>query len=470
MRPVRRAMTKMLKFTTFSVRDLLITAGPAIGLIAFLCVFAYVLVDPAPPRKVTLMTGQENSAYEEFGKKYAAALAEHNIKLTTVRSLGSQENLQKLVSRGADIAFVQSGSTEQRDAERKGLVSLGSLFTEPVWLFVRYGDDTKKVDKLTDLKGMKINLGPDGTGVPRLFRQVLEVNGVELNELVVSKLENTPATVELLEGRIDGLVFSSAPEAPLIQMLLQTPGIALFDFAQAEAYTRRLPFLTHVTLPRGIVDLGRDLPSQDYHLIAPTATLVARESLHPALIDLFVQAAGKIHGGTGWFQQQGQFPSARFTEIPVANEAAKFYKEGAPLLQRYMSFWLANFFDRMWVVVVALAALLIPLSKVVPPLYVWRIRSRVYRWYGQLRAIEQALEVAPHELRGEVCAELMHRLDILEERVNQISIPLSFADALYGLRSHINFVRKRVEAATPKPAAEPPTGPAEEQAHGLQIN
>jgi hypothetical protein len=160
------------------------------------------------------------------------------------------------------------------------------------------------------LKGLKINLGPEGTGVPRLFRQLLSVNGIEPAELGIGALENTPATVELREGRIDGLVFSSAPEAPLIQMLLQTPGIGLFDFSQAQAYMRRLPFLLHVILP-----------AKDFRLIAPTATLVARADLHPALIDLFVQAASQIHGGTGWFQQQEQFPSARYTEIPVAREA-----------------------------------------------------------------------------------------------------------------------------------------------------
>jgi hypothetical protein len=197
-------------------------------------------------------------------------------------------------------------------------------------------------------------------------------------------------------------------------------------------------------LPRGIVDLGRDLPAQDYQLIAPTATLVAREDLHPALIDLFVQAAGGIHGGTGWFQQQGQFPSPRYTEIPVAAEAAKYYKDGPPLLQRYMSFWLANFFDRMWVVVVALGALILPLSKVVPPLYVWRIRSRLYRWYRQLRTVEQALEDAPEAGRQQVYAAQLERLNQIEDMVNQLSIPLSFADALYALRSHINFVRQRV--------------------------
>ncbi|SFX62266.1 TRAP transporter solute receptor, TAXI family [Janthinobacterium lividum] len=434
-------MSKILAFSRFSVRDFLATAGPTLLLVGAFCALAYWLVDPAPPRQVSLSTGQDNSAYEEFGKKYVATLAKHGIKVTLQPSLGSQDNLQRLNSGKTDIAFVQSGSTEHEDAERHGLISLGSLFTEPVWLFMR---EDKAVTELAQLKGMKINLGPEGTGVPGLFRQLLSVNGVEANELTVSDLQNTPATVELLEGRIDGLVFSSAPEAPLIQMLLQTPGIKLFDFSQAEAYTRRLPFLTHVVLPRGIVDLGQNIPAQDYHLIAPTATLVAREDLHPALVDLFVQAAARIHGGTGWFQQQGQFPSARYTEIPVAPEALKFYKDGAPVLQRYMSFWLANFFDRMWVLVVALGALILPLSRVVPPLYVWRIRSRVYRWYGQLRTVEQALEDVPPEQRAHVYAAQLKRLDQIEEMVNQISIPLSFADGLYGLRSHINFVRKRI--------------------------
>ena len=177
-------------------------------------------------------------------------------------------------------------------------------------------------------------------------------------------------------------------------MLLQTPGIKLVDFGQAEAYARRLPFLSHVVLPRGIVDLGRDLPPQDYQLIAPTATLVARSDLHPALVELFVQAAGEIHGGAGWFQKQGQFPSASTPRFPSRARRPSIYKDGPPLLQRYMPFWVANLLDRLWVVVIALAALIIPFSKVVPPLYVWRIKSRLYRWYGQLRVVEQQLDEA----------------------------------------------------------------------------
>ncbi len=461
MKPVRQTMSKILKFTQFSVRDLIVAAAPTLLAIAGVCALAYFLVDPSPPRQVVLSTGQENSAYEQIGKKYAAALAKHGVKVTLLQSAGSGENLRRLKSGAVDIAFVQSGSTDEAAAEREGLVSLGSLFTEPLWLFLRETKG-KPITKLTELKGKKINFGPKGAGSPRLFKQVLALNGIEPEEVIRSSLANTPATVELLEGRIDGLVFTSAPEAPLIQMLLQTPGIQLFNFDQAEAYARKLPFLSHVVLPRGIVDLGRDLPPEDYNLIAPTATLVARESLHPALIDLFVQAAAAIHSGAGWFQQQGQFPSARYTEIHVAPEAAKFYKDGPPFLQRYMSFWLANFFDRMWVLVLGLGALILPLSKVVPPLYVWRIRSRVYRWYGQLRTVEQALEEAQSlgAQRMEIYAAQLVRLNEIEEMVNQISIPLSFADGLYGLRSHINFVRERVlgllsEAAPVAPATVP---------------
>lgn len=436
-------MPKIFKFTQFSLRDLIITAGPATVLIILLCGLAYWLVDPSPPKRVVISTGQENSAYEQFGKQYAAALAKHRISVELKPSLGSKENLARLNSpnAGVDIAFVQSGSTEQADAERQGLISLGSLFTEPIWIFYR---NQKTIVELAQFKRLKVNVGPAGTGVPDLFKRLLDVNNIEATDLVLSDLENTPATMALLDGKIDALVFSSAPDAPLIQMLLQTPGIKLFDFSQAEAYTRRFPFLSHVVLPRGIVDLGKNLPPKDYHLIAPTATLVARADLHPALIDLFVHAAANIHGNAGWFNRQKEFPTASYTEIPVARGAEKYYNNGPSFLHHYLPFWLANFLQRMWVVIVAVGALALPLSRIVPPLYVWKVRSRIYRWYGKLRAVEQAIEDVPPEQRATVYRQQLSRLSEIEEKANHISIPLSFAEELYGLRSHINFVRKRI--------------------------
>jgi hypothetical protein len=245
--------------------------------------------------------------------------------------------------------------------------------------------------------------------------------------------------VDLLAGKIDALVLASAPESLMVQMLLQTPGIRLLDVAQAEAYSRRFPFLTPVVLPRGVVDLSRDLPPTDVRLLAPTASLVAREGLHPALVQLFMQAAQQAHGGAGWFQRKGDFPNAGDSEWPIAAEAQRFYGGGTPFLQRYLPFWLANLADRMWLALLAIVAVLIPLARVLPPVYEFRIRRRVFRWYAQLRNVDEAVGRRP-------ATELLAELAQIEAHVGRVTVPLSYADELYSLRSHIDMVRQRVQA------------------------
>jgi hypothetical protein len=435
-------MPKMT-FTLISTKDALIAFGPIALMVIAVIFAAYYVVDPAPGRTLDFSAGQENSAYESFANQYAEELKKNQINLRVHASQGSQENLQKIADpdTNIDIGFVQSGSTNETEAQARGLISLGSLFYEPIWIFYRAKNE---INNLSSFKGKRINVGPDGFGVRRLFTQILSVNNLDESDISIQQLDNTPATVAFLNAQVDVLVMSSASDSVLIQMLLQTPGVRLFDFVQAEAYTRRFPFLSHVVLPRGIVDMGKDIPARDYHLISPTATLVAHESLHPALISLFLQAAKKIHGSGNWFSKQGEFPSDRYTEIAVEPQAEKFYKNGPPFLQRYMSFWMSNFLERMWVLLIAFGALALPLSKIIPPLYVWRVRSRVYRWYGQLRAVEHALDEATPKQRKQIAQEQLQRLDAIERRVNQISIPLSYAEELYGLRSHIQFVRKRL--------------------------
>jgi hypothetical protein len=305
------------------------------------------------------------------------------------------------------------------------------------------GRDTAPLTQLTQLKGLRVNIGAVGSGAANLVTKLLHANRVEQTDLTLTRLAPTPAVVALLAGELDALVFVSAPESPLVRMLLQTPGIGLLDFAQADAYARQFAFVDALKLPRGVVDLARDLPPQDVRLVAATSTMVAREGTHPALIQLFVQAARRIHGGTSWFSAVGQFPNAAVTEFPLAREAERFYRSGPPLLQRYLPYWLANLIDRMWVVLVSIIAVLIPLSRVVPPLYEFRIRSRIFRWYAQLRDIEVSAGAADAQP-----VRLLQRLDALDAKVEHIHVPLSYADELYALRSHIEMVRTRLRTAT----------------------
>ena len=449
--PPTRIVPKVLRNTLLSMRDLLVTAGPFIFIALLLLVVAYFALDPTPPHKVVLATGPEQGAYAEFGKRYAEALKRYGIKVELRNTAGAGENLRLLLdpASGVDLAFVQGGAGEKArsQAEADALVSLGSLFYEPVWLFYREDSaqrllKTGTLANLAQLAGWKVNIGARGSGSAPLMRKMLEANNVELNTITSLRLEPTPAVVGFLNGEIDALVFASAPESLMVQMLLQTPGIKLFDFAQSEAYSRRFPFMSPVLLPRGVVDLAKDMPSADVHLVAPTAALAAKPRTHPALLQLFVQAAQKIHGEAGWFQHKGEFPSGKNTEWPLSKEAERFYRNGPPLLQHYLPFWLANLIDRMWVALVSIIAILIPMSRIVPPLYEFRIRSRIFRWYGQLRAVENAHGERPTD-------ELVRDLDAIEQKVGNVSVPLSYADELYALRGHINLVRRRLQGPAP---------------------
>ncbi len=444
-------MTATLRHTLLSFRDLLVTFGPFIVLALALLGVAYWILDPTPPPKVVLATGPDQGAYAEFGKRYAQVLKGYGVTVELRGTQGAAENLRRLRDPGSgiDIAFVQGGADESvraADDDASHLVSLGSLFYEPVWLFYRTDSAQRllKADSLgalSQLVGWRVNIGAPGSGVPNLMSKLLDANRIDPASLTLLREPQTPAVVALLAGESDALVFASAPESLLVQMLLITPGIALFDFGQADAYSRRFAYLTPVTLPRGVVDLARDLPPRDVRLVAPTATLVARKGTHPALIQLFVQAAQQIHGGAGWFQRKGEFPTATSTEEPLAKEAQRFYATGTPLLQRYLPFWLANLIDRMWPVLVTIVAALIPLSRTLPPLYQFRIRKRIFRWYAQLREVEDAVGKRPAD-------ELLAELGVIEARVEGITVPLSYADELYSLRGHIQMVENRLRATS----------------------
>lgn len=438
---------KVLHHTLLSLRDLLISAGPIALLALALLAAAYWWLDPNPPKKVTLATGPAQSAYDEFGKRYQQALKRYGIQVVLLPSEGARANLRLLKEGKADVAFVQGGSGDAAANEDSGIVSLGSLFVEPVWIFYREAAardlPNGTLASLTQLQDLRVNIGARGSGSPGIMRRLLEANNMDLAKLKISRLDQTAATVAFLNGDLDVLVFASAPESLMVQMLLQTPGVRLMDFSQSEAYSRRLPFLTPVLLPRGIVDLARDLPPQDVHLVATTTGLLAREATHPALLQLFTQAAHDLHSPAGWFNRAGSFPNIEHSEYPVSREAERTIRAGQPFLQRWLPFWMANLVERMWLALGIILAVLLPLSRVVPPLYQFRIRSRVFRWYGQLRDLENRLGARPEEGK-----EIEHELELLDQRVGRISVPLSYADELYALRNNIDAVRRKAAGAT----------------------
>ena len=431
-------MMAKIKAELLSLRDLFATAWWIILLAGIGFAIAYQFVEPAPPKKIVISTGSESGAYYHFAQRYATILAKNGITLEVRASAGSLENLARLKNDEVQIGFVQGGVVppkEDPDAEdESGLLSLGSVFYEPVWVFYR---GEKNLTRLTELQGKRIAIGQEGSGVRQLAQQLLSANDIPAGDHLVP-LGGLKAAEELQQGRIDAAFIIAAETAPVVQVLIRSPGVKLMSFAQDRAYQRRFPFLTKLTFPRGVADLVRDYPPEDIKVLAPTANLIVRDDLHPALQALLLQAASEVNGKTGFFQDAGEFPAYMDPMLPLSPDAERYFKSGPSFLQRYLPFWLAVLVDRLIVMLVPIFVLLIPLLKVAPAIYNWRVRSKVFRIYGELKFLEDDLKLHfdPAKL-----ADYRSRLDTLDDEASALHIPLGFTDLAYTLREHVNLVR-----------------------------
>lgn len=429
----------LARLSRVSLRDLAVTAGPVILITAAAIVATYRFVRPAPPGSITIVSGPAGSTFRLTAEKYRKILARNGVTLRILPSEGSLDNLRILNDPASrvDVGFIQGGLSAGTTPDK--LVSLGSVFREPLALFYRAA---APVDRISGLGGKRLAIGPEGSGTHALALVLLKANGIEPGgPTTLLNLGGEDATKALLERKVDAAFLMGDSATPaMMRTLLRTPGIRLFDFVQADAYSRRFPYLSKLDLPMGAFDLGRNTPPREIHLIAPTVELVARESLHPALSDVLIEAAREVHGRATLLQRAGEFPAPLEHEYRISEDARRYYSSGKSFLYRNLPFWLASLADRALVVVVPIVLLLIPGLKVVPKLYSWRIRSRIYRWYGKLIALERVM-LAP-QAPGER-AEMLKRLDDIEAEVNKIKMPLAYADQFYVLRDHIQFVRDR---------------------------
>ncbi len=411
--------------------------APAVLIVIAGFVFAYQFVRPAPPARVVMATGHEDGAYFAYGQAYAESFRKEGFELELRQTAGSVDNLGLLTDEAAEVpvAFMQGGIGTP--ADYPALTSLGSLYFEPIWVFVR---GSAAPNRLTGLAGKRIAVGAVGSGTRAVALPLLKDNGVtgETSELV--EIDGSQAVDALRDGALDAAIFVGAATSQTIGSLLTMPGVALMSFERADAYVRRHAYLSKVVLPMGTLDLEKNLPERDLVLLAPTATIVVTPEMHPALIDLMLLTMRDTHRQGGYLEPPGAFPTGNHVTYPLAPAAERFYERGPPFLQRYLPFSVANLIDRLWVMILPLLTLLYPLAKILPPIYSWRMRARVTRWYKELEALDDSLN------DGSIArGEATERLDDIERSVGKMHIPAGFADRAYTLRIHIDYLRRKVD-------------------------
>jgi len=406
-------------------------------------------LEPAPARRIVLASGASFGLYHQYAERYRQALARDGVVVEERMTEGAAENLRLLLDpkSGVQVAFLQGGIANSTQAE--GVEMLASLYYEPLWVFYRA---PQTLTRLNELQGQRIATGAEGSGTRAFALPLLAFNAVRPDNSTLVSVGGDAALSALQAGDLDAMLLVGGVQTPIIIKALRDRALKLMSFARADAYTRRFPYVSKLTLPAGTVDFGLNVPEHDVVLIGTKAMLVARPGQHPALVNLLLDAASDIHSKQGDFENAGEFPGIAPVDLPVSDDAERHKRFGPSFLHRLLPFWVATFVERLVILVLPLIVILVPAINFFPQFLRWRVRSRVYRWYGELALLER--DVATRKGTPPI-EKWLQDLDRIERAVEGIRTPTSFASEAYTLREHIGLVRRAVlaKAGTPGSAA-----------------
>jgi len=412
----------------------LAAAAGIVGSISLILVYFI----PAPPSKVTMATAFKGSSFEYYGRQYREIFARSNIELELRETIGAVENLKLLQDprSGVQISLMLSGVSDGKHAP--GLLSLGTVYNNPYWIFY---SSNEQFDRLSQLKGRRIAVGPEGSGTRASAEQILGKGGVNSDTATFLSFAGTAAVEAINDGRVDAVWIIGAPDATAVKSLLQNPNVRIMSLPMAEAFTRIFPDLARLSLPQGVIDIDRNIPPNDVQLIGSTTKVLVRSDLHPEIVQLLLQTMVEVHGESNIFQRVGEFPSGTDVEYPIAPAAIDFYKNGPSFMQRHLPLWISVHAQRAIAVLLTMIALGLPLFRFLPVAYNWITRRRLFYWYAQLKALEASFDT---DQTGTHLAQKQAEIERIEEAVSHIHFPLTFSDQLYNLRSHIDIVRRKI--------------------------
>lgn len=412
-----------------------------LGLVALLFATLWVLVPP-PPRSIELATGFPTGLYQQFGEKLQSELAEEGISLKLRTTGGTSDNLALLKDphSGVDFAMVQGGVADL--SKYPDFISIAGVFYEPVWVWYRessFPSESGRLGLLSQLKGKRVSIGNEGSGTLSLASQLLSASGLSLSDIRAEKLKPLDALEKFKKRELDAVFLVSAAEAPVVKKFYETPGIRLMNFEQAEAYVHLFPFLSKVTVPRGVVSIAYDLPRQDIQVLAATATLVSKNDISPALVTLLLSSTYDILKTYSYLQKPGEFPSGTGLDFPLHVDAEIYLKDGPSFLYRHLPFWTAVWIARFAKIVIPLLVILIPLFTYIPAAKNLLLRLKLAQVYEELKVVER------NASNPDLKEKNLKDLELIERRVGNIKVSMLDAKELYDLKGHVGEVRSRLK-------------------------
>lgn len=393
--------------------------------------------NPAPPSTLRMAVGKGGGVNGDLARQYQTILARDGIRLELVKTDGSIDTLQQLadVRRKVDVGYVLGGVAHGSDMP--GLVTLGSLYYDPIWIFyrARLGADLS----LDALRGRRVAIGSPTSGAYINSIRILESYDLDDANTRFEMMNGREALRALQAGTLDAAFLTAPPESKLLRDFFADPALRLVSGRDNRALAARFPYLQLLQVPRGTVDLAGHWPADDVEVLATTMTLVAREDVHTALVYRLMSALREVNGKPNLLAGKGVFPSDRAVDFPISPVASRFYRSGEPFLQAYFPYWVASLIDRFLVIVLPVLMVMLPVVRLAPVVFSWTVRLRLSRWYARLLQLEAEIR------RGTLTApRALERLDLIERSVREIRLPMTYTIQIYVLVEHIDFVRRSI--------------------------
>ena len=424
-------------------------------LAASLIWLAFVILKPAVQRTIVITTGADGGIYRGFAERYAKVLKREGITLDIRHSSGAVENFTRLKNPDSEyeVGFIQSGIGDASNAPN--LQTIAAVSYEPIWVFYQAAGT---IDRLSQLQGKRVSIGVPGSGLLIVASDLLKQNGITEHNTKLQELASVQAYAALKSGSLDAAFFIGRPDSAMMQTLLKSD-LKLMNFVQADALVRQFPALSKVTFPRASTSLADDLPHTDVTLLAATALLVSKDTLHPALAYLLLDSANEIHAAQDYFTPRGYFPNQNAEDFPISDETKRYFKSGRPFLQRYLPFWLANFIERRFIILLPFMALLFGLLQVIPRIYAATMRKRLVVWYREIKSLEDEIWATKNPTLARV-NQWRDEIEEIDANANQINIPQQYFGDVYALKQAISVVRARIISVAATVRRDPPSATA----------
>lgn len=414
------------------------------GLISLIVLAALIAlaiyINPIPPKKTYLATGQDGSSYEKIAETFQNTFKKKGIALELVPTSGLGEGLQGLDSGASPVSasFLTAGTASP--LKYPNLVSLGSIQYAPIWIFYK-GETIQTTDPFEYFSNKKIAIGPAGNITNKIFRNLYELNQQSQPASAnIAELSFKDAADQLIAGKIDAAFIIDDFSSDTIQKLLANREIKILSFPLADAYIKKRPFLQKLVIPRGSIHLDSIYPSEDITILSSTTTLLIEKDSHPAVQWAYLLAAQEYgRRNNSFFAKAEYFPRNLDQSFPLSPIAARFYAHGTPEVFSYLPLWLASLIENIWAYLLAFVVIIYPAYRLISAARYFPSEHLMNEMFINLRELDEAIFNAT---LTDQMPEIFHAIDLYEKEINTSWLFGKNARLYFNLKNGLNAVRR----------------------------